>query len=140
MQRLYFSSIVVCHVILCISVFADIVVLVAVLILVGLFSMQHYGTDKVAFSPVYIYRYFRRGRKDAWTSLGGIMLSITGTEALFADLSHFPLAAIQLAFTVIVFPCLLLAYCGQASYLTQHRDHVSDAFYRSIPGLSWSVI
>ncbi|XP_031130133.1 potassium transporter 11-like [Ipomoea triloba] len=150
----------------------DIVVLVAVLILVGLFSMQHYGTDKVgwlfapvvllwflliggigifniwkydssvlkAFSPVYIYRYFRRGRKDAWTSLGGIMLSITGTEALFADLSHFPLAAIQLAFTVIVFPCLLLAYCGQASYLTQHRDHVSDAFYRSIPdSIYWPV-
>jgi len=85
-------------------------VLVAVIILVGFFSMQHYGTDKVswlfapivllwflligsigifniwkygssvlkAFSPVYIYRYFRKGGKDGWTSLGGIMLSITG--------------------------------------------------------------
>lgn len=89
---------------------ADVVVLVAVLILVGLFSMQHYGTDKVgwlfapivlvwflmigsigiynickydssvlkAFSPVYIYRYLKRGKKKGWTSLGGIMLSITG--------------------------------------------------------------
>ena len=88
----------------------DIVVLVAVVILVCLFSMQHYGTDKVgwlfapivllwflriggigifniwqydsgvlrAFSPVYIYRYFKRGGKNGWTSLGGIMLSITG--------------------------------------------------------------
>jgi len=85
-------------------------VLVAVVILVGFFSMQHYGTDKVswlfapivllwflligsigifniwkygssvlkAFSPVYIYRYFRKGGKEGWTSLGGIMLSITG--------------------------------------------------------------
>ncbi|XP_022847892.1 potassium transporter 11-like isoform X1 [Olea europaea var. sylvestris] len=150
----------------------DVVVLVAVFILVGLFSMQHYGTDKVgwlfapvvllwflmiggvgifniykydssvlkAFSPVYIYRYFKRARKDGWTSLGGIMLSITGTEALFADLGHFPVSAVQLAFTVIVFPCLLLAYSGQAAYLMQNKEHVIDAFYRSIPdGIYWPM-
>ncbi|XXG68806.1 hypothetical protein AAC387_Pa06g1813 [Persea americana] len=143
----------------------DIVVVVALVILVGLFSMQHYGTDRVgwlfapivllwflfigaigafniwkydssvlkAFSPVYIYRYFKRGGKDRWTSLGGIMLSITGTEALFADLSHFPVLAVQIAFTVVVFPCLLLAYSGQAAYLMKNQDHVEDAFYRSIP-------
>ncbi|KAL1830785.1 hypothetical protein DCAR_0100722 [Daucus carota subsp. sativus] len=143
----------------------DVVVIVAVVILVGLFSMQHYGTDKVGFifapivllwfiliggigmynilkydrkivraiSPVYIYHYFRRGGKRSWTSLGGIMLSITGTEALFADLAHFPVSAIQLAFTVVVFPCLLLAYSGQAAYLMKNSEHVRDAFYRSIP-------
>ncbi|KAL0398107.1 UNVERIFIED_CONTAM: Potassium transporter 11 [Sesamum radiatum] len=150
----------------------DVVVLVAVIILVGLFSLQHYGTDKVgwlfapivllwflmiggigifniykydtsvlrAFSPVYIYRFFKRGKKKGWTSLGGIMLSITGTEALFADLAHFPVSAIQLAFTVIVFPCLLLAYSGQAAYIMENRDHVNDAFYRSIPDkVYWPV-
>ncbi|KAK6931915.1 Potassium transporter [Dillenia turbinata] len=150
----------------------DIVVLVAVAILVGLFSMQHYGTDRVgwlfapivlvwflviggigifniwkydssilkAFSPVYIYRYFRREGRDGWTSLGGIMLSITGTEALFADLAHFPVSAVQLAFTLVVFPCLLLAYSGQAAYLMKNQDHVQDAFYRSIPdSIYWPV-
>uniref|UniRef100_A0A1S3XUB9 Potassium transporter n=1 Tax=Nicotiana tabacum TaxID=4097 RepID=A0A1S3XUB9_TOBAC len=150
----------------------DVVVVVAVIILVGLFSLQHYGTDRVgwlfapivllwfllvggigifniwkydssvlrAFSPVCIYRYFRRRKKEAWTSLGGIMLSITGTEALFADLAHFPVSAIQLAFTVIVFPCLLLTYTGQAAYLMQNKEHVVDAFYRSIPeSIYWPV-
>ncbi|KAL8513203.1 hypothetical protein ACS0TY_019417 [Phlomoides rotata] len=150
----------------------DVVVLVAVIILVGLFSMQHYGTDKVgwlfapivllwflliggigiyniynydssvlrAFSPVYIYRYLKRGKKKGWTSLGGIMLSITGTEALFADLAHFPVSAVQLAFTVVVFPCLLLAYSGQAAYIMENQEHVSDAFYRSIPDkIYWPV-
>ncbi|KAL3631418.1 peroxysomal 3-ketoacyl-CoA thiolase A (THIL) [Castilleja foliolosa] len=144
---------------------ADVVVAVAVFILVGLFSVQHYGTDKVgwlfapivllwflmigsigifniykhdssvlrAFSPVYIYRYLKAGRKDGWMSLGGIMLSITGTEALFADIAHFPASAVQLAFTLIVFPCLLLAYSGQAAYLMVNKEHVADAFYRSIP-------
>uniref|UniRef100_A0A0E0KV48 Potassium transporter n=1 Tax=Oryza punctata TaxID=4537 RepID=A0A0E0KV48_ORYPU len=143
----------------------DVVVIVAVIILIGLFSMQHYGTDKVgwlfapivllwfiligsvgalnihkykgsvlkAYNPVYIYRYFQRRNSDSWASLGGIMLSITGTEALFADLCHFPVFAIQIAFTLIVFPCLLLAYTGQAAYIIAHKDHVADAFYRSIP-------
>ncbi|XP_025880952.1 probable potassium transporter 11 isoform X1 [Oryza sativa Japonica Group] len=143
----------------------DVVVIVSVIILIGLFSMQHYGTDKVgwlfapivllwfiligsvgalnihkykgsvlkAYNPVYIYRYFQRRNSDSWASLGGIMLSITGTEALFADLCHFPVFAIQIAFTLIVFPCLLLAYTGQAAYIIAHKDHVADAFYRSIP-------
>ena len=63
-----------------------------------------------------------------------MLRTATGTEALFADLSHFPVSAVQLAFTVLVFPCLLLAYSGQAAYLMQNTDHVVDAFYRSIPG------
>lgn len=148
---------------------ADVVVIVAVIVLVGLFSVQHYGTDKVgwlfapivllwflliggvgafniwkyghtvlkAFSPVYIYRFFKRG---GWNCLGGIMLSLTGTEALFADLGHFPVLVVQLAFTVVVFPCLLLAYIGQAAYLMKNKEHVVDAFYQSIPeGVYWPM-
>lgn len=64
------------------------------------------------------------------------LLIVAGTEALFADLAHFPLSAIQIAFTVVVFPCLLLAYSGQAAYLMENKDHVMDAFYRSIPGMA----
>ncbi|CAI0392604.1 unnamed protein product [Linum tenue] len=73
------------------------------------------------------------GGRDGFMSLGGIMLSITGTEALFADLAHFPVSAIRLAFTAVVFPCLLLAYSGQAAYLVKNKEHVVDAFYCSIP-------
>lgn len=142
----------------------DVVVIVSVVILIGLFSMQHYGTDKVswlfapivfvwfiligvlgavniytydrsvlkAFNPIYVYRYFKRGRT-SWASLGGIMLSITGTEALFADLSYFPVQAIQIAFTTVVFPCLLLQYTGQAAYIAMNKDKVSHSFYFSLP-------
>lgn len=63
-----------------------------------------------------------------------MLRTATGTEALFADLGHFPVSAVQIAFTVVVFPCLLLAYSGQAAYLMQNKEHVVDAFYRSIPG------
>ncbi|VVA27269.1 PREDICTED: potassium transporter [Prunus dulcis] len=88
----------------------EVVVLVAVVILVLLFSMQHHGTDKV------------------------------GTEALFVDLSHFPVSSLQIAFTLVVFPCLILAYCGQAAYLVKNSNNVIGAFYHSIPdNIYWPV-
>ncbi|XP_058755109.1 potassium transporter 10-like [Vicia villosa] len=154
------------------EIHSGVVVVVAVIILVGLFSVQHYGTDKVgwlfapivlvwflliggigiyniwrfggrvlkAFSPLYVYRYIRNGRKESWLSLGGILLSITGTEALFADLANFPVSSVQIAFTLLVFPCLLLAYSGQAAYLVHNLHHSQDVFYRSIPEkIYWPV-
>uniref|UniRef100_A0A6N2MJY2 PXA domain-containing protein n=1 Tax=Salix viminalis TaxID=40686 RepID=A0A6N2MJY2_SALVM len=51
------------------------------------------------------------------------MLSITGTKALFADQSHFPVPSIQIASTTVVFPCLLFAYSGQAAYLIKNTCH-----------------
>ncbi|KAG2582341.1 hypothetical protein PVAP13_6KG103900 [Panicum virgatum] len=102
---------------------------------VGVVNIHKYNSSVLkAYNPVYLFRYFKRGKSEIWTSLGGVMLSITGTEALYADLCHFPVLAIQIAFTLVVFPCLLLAYTGQAAYIIDHKDHVADAFYRSIPG------
>ncbi|KAH9747265.1 Potassium transporter 10 [Citrus sinensis] len=102
------------------------VVLVAVAILVVLFSVQHFGVDKVGwlFAPI-VFVWF---------------LLIGGTEALFADVCQFPVLSIQIAFATVVYPCLLLAYTGQAAYLMKNPDHVHDVFYRSIPDIIyWPV-
>ncbi|MCI27707.1 potassium transporter 5-like [Trifolium medium] len=45
---------------------------------------------------MYMVDYMKRNGKDGWLSLGGIFLAITGTEAMFADLGHFNVPAIQL--------------------------------------------
>ncbi|KAI0513475.1 hypothetical protein KFK09_009498 [Dendrobium nobile] len=146
------------------------IALISIVILVLLFSVQRFGTDKVgyafapiivlwftliggigvynlvkydvgvlrAFNPKYIVDYFRRNGKKAWTSLGGIVLCITGTEAMFADLSHFSVRAIQISFSAVLFPAVSLAYIGQASYLTKFPEEVDNTFYKSIPGpLFW---
>ncbi|KVG58935.1 potassium transporter [Cynara cardunculus var. scolymus] len=118
---------------------ADVVILVSVIILLGLFSLQHYGPDKVGwlFAPIELEFSTSANMIEGYCGLSRLfsddLLKLAGTEALFADLAHFPVSAIQLAFTVIVFPCLLLAYCGQAAYLMKNKEHVYDAFYRSIP-------
>lgn len=42
----------------------------------------------------------------------------------------------QIAFTSVVYPALILAYMGQAAYLSQHHFDESDqvGFYVSVPG------
>ncbi|KAH8491598.1 hypothetical protein H0E87_023646, partial [Populus deltoides] len=56
------------------------------------------------------------------------------SEAMFADLGHFSYTAIQIAFTFLVYPALILAYMGQAAYLSQHHDNTNHiGFYISVP-------
>uniref|UniRef100_A0ACD5UQ42 Uncharacterized protein n=1 Tax=Avena sativa TaxID=4498 RepID=A0ACD5UQ42_AVESA len=86
-----------------------------------------------AFNPMYIVQYFTRNGKDGWVSLGGIVLCVTGTEGMFADLGHFNIRAIQLSFNGILFPSVALCYIGQAAYLRKFPNDVADTFYKSIP-------
>ncbi|GJN31404.1 hypothetical protein PR202_gb19799 [Eleusine coracana subsp. coracana] len=68
----------------------------------------------------------------------------TGSEAMFADLGHFSYSAIQLAFTCLVYPALILAYMGQAAYLSTHHDFYSSSqvgFYIAVPDkIRWPVL
>ncbi|ERN16968.1 hypothetical protein AMTR_s00057p00201220 [Amborella trichopoda] len=101
---------------------------------IGIYNFCKYDPGVIkAFNPKYIVDYFSRSKKDAWISLGGIVLCITGTEAMFADLGHFTVQSIQISMCSVVCPSLILAYTGQASYLRKHNEHVEDTFYKSIP-------
>ncbi|XWS40504.1 hypothetical protein CRYUN_Cryun17cG0000500 [Craigia yunnanensis] len=146
--------------------------LLACVILVGLFALQHFGTHRVAFmfapiviiwlvsifsiglyniihwnpkifcaiSPYYIIKFFRETGKDGWISLGGILLSITGTEAMFADLGHFTALSIRLAFAFVIYPCLVVQYMGQAAFLSRNLESIPNSFYDSIPDpVFWPV-
>ncbi|KAF7804831.1 potassium transporter 5-like [Senna tora] len=147
------------------SITDDEVVWISIAILVCLFLVQRFGTDKVGYSfapiiclwftfiasigvynfvkydpsvlkalnPKYIVDYFKRNSKAAWISLGGVVLSITGTEALFADVGHFTVRSIQISMCCVTYPALILAYTGQASFLRKHNHLVADTFYESIP-------
>ncbi|CAL0331508.1 unnamed protein product [Lupinus luteus] len=108
---------------------------------IGAYNMvKHDITVLRAINPAYIYYFFKKNGKHAWSALGGCVLCITGAEAMFADLGHFSVRAIQIAFTCVVFPCLLLAYMGQAAYLMKNPTSYINIFYDSVPGsLFWPV-
>ncbi|KAL2347303.1 hypothetical protein Fmac_001303 [Flemingia macrophylla] len=71
------------------------------------------------------------------SAVSGISTSLgQGSEAMFADLGHFSVRAIQISFTCVVFPAILIAYFGQAAYLRKFPEKVSNTFYACIPGTS----
>ncbi|WVZ61435.1 hypothetical protein U9M48_011305 [Paspalum notatum var. saurae] len=109
---------------------------------VGVYNLIRHDVSVLrAFNPKYIVDYFRRNGKDAWVSLGGVLLCFTGTEALFADLGYFSVRSIQLSFAFGLVPAVLLAYIGQAAFLRRHPDLVANAFYRSTPApLFWPTL
>ncbi|XP_019185640.1 PREDICTED: potassium transporter 8-like [Ipomoea nil] len=149
---------------------------IACVILVFIFSIQHYGTHRIGFlfapivvtwllcisaiglynifrwnphvyqalSPYYMYKFLKKTQRGGWMSLGGILLCITGSEAMFADLGHFSQLSIKIAFTFAVYPSLILAYMGQAAYLSKHHTLETDyriGFYVSVPEkLRWPVL
>ncbi|XP_043807005.1 potassium transporter 8 isoform X2 [Manihot esculenta] len=97
-----------------------------------------------ALSPYYMYKFLKKTQRGGWMSLGGILLCITGSEAMFADLGHFSQLSIKIAFTFVVYPSLILAYMGQAAYLSKHHINETDyqiGFYVSVPEkIRWPVL
>ncbi|THG21600.1 hypothetical protein TEA_019613 [Camellia sinensis var. sinensis] len=109
----------------------------------GLYNIFHWNPHVYkALSPYYMFKFLKKTRKGGWMSLGGILLCITGSEAMFADLGHFSYTAIQIAFTFLVYPALILAYMGQAAYLSKHHHSINQInFYVSVPeSLRWPVL
>nr|XP_018685916.1 PREDICTED: probable potassium transporter 13 isoform X3 [Musa acuminata subsp. malaccensis] len=93
-----------------------------------------------ALSPHYIYYFFNKAGKDGWSSLGSLVLCITGAEAMFADLGHFSKISIRIAFAAVVYPCLVLAYMGEAAYLSKHTEDLQQSFFKALPeGVFWPV-
>ncbi|PWA70610.1 potassium transporter [Artemisia annua] len=104
---------------------------------IGLYNIIHWNPHIYkALSPVHMYKFLKKTQTGGWKSLGGILLCITGSEAMFADLGHFSQLSIQVAFSSFVYPSLILAYMGQAAYLSQHHVIENDyqiGFYISVP-------
>ncbi|XP_059315897.1 putative potassium transporter 12 [Lycium ferocissimum] len=108
---------------------------------IGIYNLlKHDVTVIRAVNPAYIYLFFKKNSTKGWSALGGCVLCITGAEAMFADLGHFSVKSIQIAFTSVVFPCLLLAYLGQAAFLMRYPQSAGRIFYDSVPNsLFWPV-
>ena len=54
--------------------------------------------------------------------LGAVFLTVTGAEALTADMGHFGKTPIRLGWTLLVFPALALNYLGQGAFAIATLD------------------
>jgi KUP system potassium uptake protein len=69
----------------------------------------------------------------AFISLGAIVLTITGAEALYADMGHFGHKPISRAWFFVVFPALTLNYMGQGSLILDTPSAFDNPFLLLIP-------
>jgi KUP system potassium uptake protein len=144
--------------------FAIAVIPVTLVITVGLFTIQRFGTDLVgryfgpvmmiwfvvigllgivnllqrpevllAASPVYAFDFVARDPMRAFLTLGTVVLTITGAEALYADMGHFGRRPIARAWLIAVLPALLLCYAGQAALLLGDPAAVEQVFFMLAP-------
>jgi len=72
----------------------------------------------------------------AFISLGAVVLTITGAEALYADMGHFGREPIKRAWFLLVFPALTLNYLGQGSLIVSQPSTIANPFFHLFP--SWA--
>lgn len=102
----------------------------------GIYNLALYDyTVLKAFGPNFAIDYFIRNGEDGWRSLGGLLLAFTGVEAMFADLGAFSARAIRISWLAFAYPCLLLAYIGQAAYISQDATGtaITNPFFYTVP-------
>ena len=86
-----------------------------------------------AVNPVHAYDFFVHHKFRGITVLGGVVLTITGGEALYADMGHFGSRSIRIAWLALVFPSLLLAYFGMGAIVLLDPSAASNPFYAMVP-------
>jgi KUP system potassium uptake protein len=94
--------------------------------------IAHPGIVK-ALSPHYGVEFFAAHPGIAFISLGAIVLTITGAEALYADMGHFGRKPISRAWFFVVFPALTLNYMGQGSLILDTPSAIDSPFFLLIP-------
>ena len=145
------------------------VVPISLVILVGLFAFQRFGTAKVgkifgpvmitwfvvlaligvhnisgfpsvlrALNPYWAWEFFVTHDWHALFILGAVVLTVTGGEALYADMGHFGKKPIRWAWFGFVLPALVLNYFGQGAVLLEHPEAVESPFFMAMP--AWAQI
>lgn len=71
-------------------------------------------------------------------TVGAIVLALTGAEALYADMGHFGVRPIRLAWIGLVLPGLALNYMGQGALLMSTPQAIENPFYLMFPS-AWLV-
>jgi KUP system potassium uptake protein len=148
----------------------DLVVPISAAILIGLFWVQRYGTNRIgtvfgwvmllwffsigiaglpyiirnptilgAISPHFAVAFLVHHGLHGFLLLGAVVLCITGGEALYADMGHFGKTPIRIAWTIVVWPGLLLNYFGQGGLFLEEGRMVTNPFYDLVTGTPFLI-
>nr|WP_242538713.1 potassium transporter Kup [Trinickia acidisoli] len=120
------------------AVFGPVMVLWFVVIgLAGLAKIAATPAILFALDPLQGLEFCLHHRWIAFVALGAVVLSLTGAEALYADMGHFGKRPIRVTWFGMVFPALALNYLGQGALLLSHPGALQNPFYLLFP--QWAI-
>jgi KUP system potassium uptake protein len=90
-----------------------------------------------AVNPAEGVRFFASHGGHGFLVLGGVVLVITGAEALYADMGHFGRRPIRVAWLGVAMPALILNYMGQGAVLLRDPGAARNPFYLLAP--EWAL-
>ena len=112
-------------------------------LLVWFFAIGALGARQIAAHPEIVGAFDPRlgvaflrdaGLRTTLLVFGAVVLTVTGGEALYADLGHFGLRPIRVSWLAVVLPSLALCYLGQGAYLLSGAPIVSgNLFFSLVP-------
>jgi KUP system potassium uptake protein len=91
----------------------------------------------MAVNPVYAIAFLIEHRSESLVVLAAVFLTVTGGEALYADMGHFGRRPIRLAWYGLVLPSLVLNYFGQGALALSNPGAVTSPFYLLAP--DWAL-
>jgi KUP system potassium uptake protein len=91
-----------------------------------------------ALNPYWAVHFFLEYKTVSFVALGAVVLSITGVEALYADMGHFGKLPIRVAWFLVVLPSLVLNYFGQGALLLKNPEAIKNPFFLLAP--DWALM
>jgi KUP system potassium uptake protein len=92
----------------------------------------------MALSPSYAFGFLTGNPLAGFLALGAVVLAVTGTEALYADMGHFGVVPIRRAWLYLVAPALVLNYFGQGALIIADPAAIKNPFYLLAP--AWALL
>lgn len=112
---------------------------------IGALGLSQVVKDPAVFqglSPTWAVRFMADHGATGYLVLGGVVLAVTGAEALYADRGHFGASPIRLGWFGLALPALILNYLGQAVFVLHNPALAKDTstfnpFYQMAP--TWAL-
>ena len=105
--------------------------------LLGLHSVIQTPVVLGMFSPHWAIQFIYHHPIMTFFVMGAVVLTVTGGEALYADMGHFGPVPIRMAWFFVVLPCLVLNYAGQGALLLRDPAAIENPFYLLVP--QWAL-
>ena len=103
------------------------------LALLGITSIIHNPSVLAAINPHYAITFSIANLHILFPVLGAVVLAMTGSEPLYADMGHFGRKPITTSWFYIALPALVLNYFGQGALLLQNAAAIENPFFFLAP-------